>query len=470
MTEEQAAKRKRVILVTGALALLIAAVLVWRGCRSSSPAEGEASVEVSVQVAKAERGPIANEITMVATLAPQREAVIMPKISGQIAQMPLLVNRNVHAGDILAVLESRDLSAQRAEAAAALLEANASSHATVNGAVPLTNAQDRKALRDAEAVLENARKTYERRKELYDQGGISKKELEASQLAVTNAEDDYRLAESSSNLHQGVTNPGDVTVSQAKADQARSHLANLDAQLGYAVVRAPFAGTVTEQFQHQGDFANPATKMLTVADPSVLIVKTEVSEATASTLKAGDPVKIIADDLPSQSFTGSISLVGRGADAQSRSVEVWVLVPNPAGRLRPNGVARAVIAAQAVQNAVVIPTAAVTLDAANGNSGTVMVVDAKSIAHEVHVTTGIRSGGRTQIISGLSGGETVVTEGNYGLPDGTKVALPGTGKEKTETTDTETRAISPPDVDAPHGGLAARAVHQPSVVPGGTRA
>src|SRR5437773_9711142 len=46
----------------------------------------------------------------------------------------------------------------------------------------------------------------------------------------------------------------------------------------------------------------------------------------------------------------------------------------------------------------------------------------RSVAHEVKVTTGIRSAGRTQITSGLAGGETVVTQGNYGLPDGTKVA------------------------------------------------
>jgi Cu(I)/Ag(I) efflux system membrane fusion protein len=119
-----------------------------------------------------------------------------------------------------------------------------------------------------------------------------------------------------------------------------------------------------------------------------------------------------------------VNLVGRGADAQSRSVEVWVLVPNPTGRLRPNGVAQVVIAASPVADAIVVPSPAVTLDATNGNTGSVMVVDSKSIAHEVHVTIGVRSGGRTQILSGLNGGETVVTEGNYGLPDGTKVTVP----------------------------------------------
>jgi len=72
---------------------------------------------------------------------------------------------------------------------------------------------------------------------------------------------------------------------------------------------------------------------------------------------------------------------------------------------------------------VTVPSSAVTLDATNGNSGTVMVVDAQSAAHEVHVTVGIKGGARTQITSGLRGGETVVTQGNYGLPDGTKVAI-----------------------------------------------
>lgn len=398
---------------------MIAAVLL--GCGKS--AEDEAPVVVSVQVAKAERTAIANEITAVATLVPRNQADIMPKVAAQIREMGILVNRTVRAGDVLAVLESRDLAAQRAEAAAAVRETAAALRTTAEGSVPLTSAQDRKSVRDAEALVENARKTLERRRKLYEEGGISKKELEASELAVVNAENDLHLAQASANVHSGVTNPGDITVAQAKEQQARERLANLEAQLGYAIIRAPFSGVVTEQFQHQGDLANPGTKMLTIADPSTLIAKAEVGEAVAATLRAGDIVKVIPDERPELAVTGTVSLVGRGADAQSRSVEVWVTVPNGGGAMRPNGVARVVISAQSTPDAIVVPSAAVTLDATNGNSGTVMVVDAQSVAHEVHVTTGIRSGGRTQILSGLAGGETVVTEGNYGLPDGTKVAV-----------------------------------------------
>jgi HlyD family secretion protein len=421
-------KEKRVIVTAAVIVLLLVLVLFWKKCHAAPAAAGATDVTVSVQVAKAERGVIANEISTVATLAAQREAVIMPKISAPIAQMALLTNRSVRAGDVLAVLESRDLAAQRAEAAAAVVEAQATAHSTANGSVPLVNAQDQKSIRDARAALDNATKTLARRQVLFEQGGISKKELEASQLAVTQAETDLRLAESSTSVHKGVTNAADITASDAKARQAGNHLTALDAQLGYAVIRAPFAGTVTEQFQYQGEFATPGTKLLTIADPSTLIAKMELGEATATTLKAGDTVKVMPDELPGVAFDGTISLVGRGADVQSRSVEVWVLVPNPGGRLRPNGLARVVIAAQKLDNAIVIPSSAVTLDATNANGGTVMVVDDKMVAHEVKVTTGIRSGGRTQITAGLNGGETVVIEGNYGLPDGTKVALPAAPK------------------------------------------
>jgi multidrug efflux pump subunit AcrA (membrane-fusion protein) len=413
--------KPKVLAAIAVVVVLLIVVVIWRSCHA--PAAEEANVEVSVQVAKAGRAPIAREVSVVATLAPQHEATISPKISAQIKQMGLLTNRSVRAGDVLAVLESRDLAAQRAEAASAVTEAESTAHSTVNGAIPITNAQDTKAVRDARANLDTQEKTYERRKQLYEQGGISKKDLEASALAVTQAQDDLRVAEASSNAHRSVTNPSDVRVAQSRAQQARDRLRNLEAQLGYTVIRAPFDGTITAQYQYQGDMATSGGKLLTIADASSLIAKTQVGEEVATALKPGDPVTIFPDDAPGQSFTGAVSLVGRGADPQTRSVEVWVRVPNPNGVLRPNGIARVVIAAQAVPNAVVVPAPAVILDATNGNTGTVMVVDSKSIAHEVHVTIGIRTADRMQIVSGLQGGETVVTEGNYGLPDGTKVTF-----------------------------------------------
>jgi RND family efflux transporter MFP subunit len=251
-------------------------------------------------------------------------------------------------------------------------------------------------------ALETARRSYERRAELYAKGGISKKDVEASQLDLANA-------------------AGALKTANGKVAEAQQHLASFNAQLAYAEVRAPFDGVVTDQFLRQGDFAAAGTKILTVADTSTVIVKAPLSDEQAVRVHAGDAVTVQPTDLGGAGIPARVDLVGRSADPQSRAVELWVTLPNGDGRLRVNGTARVVVASAGVPNAIVVPTSAVTLDATTANAGTVMVVDAKSVAHEVRVTTGAHTRERTQIVSGLHGGETVVVEGNYGLPDGAKV-------------------------------------------------
>ena len=359
----------------------IVVILLFAACHGAE--ESETKPVVSVRVAKASIEPIAQPIDVVGTIAARQEATISPKISAQIAQMPLLKNRAVHRGEVLAVLESRDLAAQRNEAEAAV-----------------TTARD--AVGPAEGALENARRTYERRKALYEKGGISKKDLEASQLDVVNAE-------------------GGEAAAKSRVTEAVDHLAALDAQSGYSTIRAPFDGVITEQFQYQGDFATAGAKLLTIVDASNLIVKAPLSAEAAARVHAGDAATVQPDDLPGVSLAGRVELVGQSADPQSRAVELWIPLRDP--RLRANSAARVTIASAGVANAVVVPTSAVMLDAANANSGTVMVVDAQSIAHEVHVMIGAHTRDRTQIASGLRGGESVVIEGNYGLPDGTKVSV-----------------------------------------------
>jgi RND family efflux transporter MFP subunit len=414
--------RRRRVQIGAGVALLILIVAGWCWHRRGAADEGDAEAAVvSVRLAKAEVGPIAQPLDIVGTITARQEATISPKVSGQIAQMGLIKNRVVHRGEILAVLESRDLNAQRAEAAAALREAQIGIRNTGQGAIPLTNAQDAKAVHDAQGTVDNMRKTFERRKTLFDQGGISKKDLEASQLDLAKAEDDLRLAERSASLHKGTTNPSDLASAQSKVQQASSRLASLTAQADYATIRAPFDGVVTDQFLHQGDFATAGNKLLTIADTSTVIVKAPLSIDAAANVHAGDAATVMPDSMPGVTVQGIVSLVGSSADAQSRAVELWITLPNADGRLRDNSAARVTIASGNVPSAIVVPTSAVTLDATNANGGTVMVVDAKSVAHETKVTTGAHTRDRTQITSGLHGGETVVIEGNYGLPDGTKV-------------------------------------------------
>ena len=136
--------------------------------------------------------------------------------------------------------------------------------------------------------------------------------------------------------------------------------------------------------------------------------------------------------MPGEELAGVISLVSTGSDPQSRTVEVWVNLKNEGGRLRANSAAKVVLATGKSEDAVVVPAAAVTLDATNGNEGMVMVVDDESVAHETKVTVGIRTLDRVEITSGLKGGETVVLEGSYALPDGSKVKISEAEENESE--------------------------------------
>jgi multidrug efflux pump subunit AcrA (membrane-fusion protein) len=435
--QRQIERRRRIIIIC-VLALLVALiiVLIWRIRHTTETTTEEEAVVVSVRVAKAEKQPIAAQVSALGTVYPRDQALVSAKISAQIKQMALLKNRVVHAGDVIAVLESRDLQAQRNEAVAALNEARASARSVETGTIPQNNAQDQKALRDARAAVTTARATYERRQVLYQRGGISKKELEASQLELTKAENDLRLAEENVALRTRSLNPNDRAQAQAKVNQAAQHVSALDAQLSYATVRAPITGVITDQALYEGSFVSSGMTLVTIADISQVIVKAPFADTVASQLKIGDSATVIPTDIPGEQMNGQVTLISRAVDPTNRAVEVWVTLGNEAGRLRAGGAARVTVSTNARADAIVVPVSAVTLEATNAEEGTVMVVDEKGIAHETKVRVGVRSGDQIEITSGLEGGETVVIEGNYALPDQTRVEVtpeedkPGSDDEK----------------------------------------
>src|SRR3989454_4736922 len=312
MNETQSTRQRNTILIIAAIALVIfglTILIIWRWKRSKAESEAEVTPVVSVKVAKAEPGSIATQIIAVGTIWPREKADVGAKISAQIKKMALLKNKVVRAGEVIVVLESRDLQAQRAEAVAALNEARANERSIVSGTIPKTNAEDQKALMDARAKVNNARATYERRRVLYEKGGISKKDLEASQLDLTTAEDELRLQEQTVSLRARSLNPNDRALAAAKVAEAQQHLATLDAQLGYATIRAPITGIVTDQFQYQGEFAAAGAKLVSIADTSQVIVKAPFADTVVGQLKVGDPATVLPTDAPGEPLKGQVTLL-----------------------------------------------------------------------------------------------------------------------------------------------------------------
>jgi len=433
---ERLTHERRRNLIVGTLALLVllsvAFCVAWRW-RHPTQADEQTVAVVGVRVAKVERQSISAQVSAVGTIFPREKADVSAKISAPIKQMSLLKNHVVKAGQVIAVLESRDIVAQRNEALASLKQEQANERSVVTGSIPQTNAQDEKALRDARANVANARATYLRRQSVYAQGGISRKDLEASQLTLTQAEDELRLVDQTVALRAKSLNPNDRALAAARVAQAEQHLATLDAQLSYATIRAPITGVVTDQFQYEGEFAAAGGKLVTISDISQVIVKAPFADTVTDTLNVGDPATVSPTDQAGEPMRGQISLVSRASDPTNRTVEVWITLGNGNGQLRANGAAQVTVSSETKTDATVVPAAAVTLEATNSDEGTVMVVDATSVAHETKVTVGIRTPEKVEITSGLKEGETVVIEGNYSLPDGTKVQATEEKKDEPDS-------------------------------------
>jgi len=426
-------RRNLIIIASVAVIALLLLFFLIRHWRSSSTSEEAVAPIVSVRVAKVEKQTIAAPVSAVGTIFPRDQAMVAAKISAQIKTMGLLKNQVVKAGQVIAILESRDLAAQRNEAVAALNQERANERSVTTGTIPQTNAQDQRALRDAQAKVRTASATYDRRLVLYQKGGISKKDLEASQMELTTAENELRLAEQTVVLRTKAINPNDRALAAARVQAAQQRVATLDAQLSYATIRAPITGIVTDQFQYQGEFAAPGGRLVNIADISEVIVKVPFADTVVAQLKVGDTATVLPTDTSGEEMTGKVTLISRSNDPLNRTVEVWVTLGNGAGRLRANGAAQVTAATLTKNDAIVVPASAVTLDASNANEGTVMVVDAANVAHETKVTVGIRTPDKIEITEGLQGGETVVIEGNYALPDGTKVEVSEVQKDDNAT-------------------------------------
>lgn len=436
VSEDKTSPKKRFFIILGIVCLAVFLIFIYLYSRQSTEttvaveADKKEETIVSVKVAKAEKETISQENSALGTVQPVEQSTVAASISAQIRQMRLLKNAFVQKGEVLAVLASQDLQAQRNEAQAALEEARLNLQTLQKVTIPQTRAQTEKDTSDAKATLDNARATYDRRKILYDKGGLSLKELEASELALKNAENAYRLAQQNAKLNTNAVNPNSRAIAESKIKQAQDRLNALDAQAQLAEIRAPISGIVTDQFQFEGEFAAQGARLLTISNIGEVVVKANFADSVVADLQVGDAVVVYPPESPDERMGGKVTLISRSSDTQNRTVEVWANFGNGRGLLRAGGAVQFIVLSKTTEDAVIIPLAAVTLEASNSDEGTVMTVDEESIAHETKVKIGIKQGDKVQILEGLNEGDAVVIEGNYALPDGTKVEIAKDEEEK----------------------------------------
>jgi membrane fusion protein, multidrug efflux system len=216
-----------------------------------------------------------------------------------------------------------------------------------------------------------------------------------------------------------------ITLAEYERDRAayeagRAQLEQLRTRRGYAVIRAPLSGVVTEKMVEAGDVVGAQTRLFTVGDLSTMVVRVAVSELDVVNLSPGDNVRVGLDAHPGRELAGTIRRIFPAADPGTRLVPVEVaLRADDAGIARPGFLARVTMALGAKENVMLVPASAIV--GGSGSQNVYVVEDGKALRRSVG--TGLTSRGQVEIVSGLTPGEAVVITGNNSLRDGADVRI-----------------------------------------------
>ena len=421
---------------------VVLALLAMAGC--SKPKEAEVEPVVPVQVAEVQRDSIRRLVTADAILYPIDQASVMPKISAPIRSFSVKRGDSVKQGQVIAVLENRDLAAAAAENKGLVEQAEAQYRTTTAATLPddLTKAQ--KDVESAQQAMESAQKVYESRKSLFEQGALARRLVDEANVAFVQARSQYEIAAKHLQTLQSVGRQEQVRNVAGQLDAAKARYQGAEAQLSYSEIRSPISGVVADRPLYAGEMASTGSPLMTIMDTSRVIARANVPVAQTVYLKAGNSATVAQTDAAFE-VPGKVTVVSTAVDPNSTTVEVWVEAVNPAARLKPGATVRVSILAETIPNAVVIPAAAL-LPSQEGGANSVMVVGADSAAHEQKIEIGVRDGDKIQVLKGLDPGKKVVTVGGVGLQDGAKVRIQKPG-EKEEPEDKGEKGEKPEKSD-----------------------
>jgi multidrug efflux pump subunit AcrA (membrane-fusion protein) len=409
----------------------LAAVAVSPGCSKES---GDKEATVSVQVAAVETATIQHAIKTEAILFPRQQAAIVAKISAPVEKFLVKRGSKVQKGDLLAVLENRDLSAAAQENKGALDQAQATYETTTAASLPEEIQKAEAEAQQSKQALEAQEKVYQSRQQLFEQGALPRKELDQSSVDILQARNQYSIAKKHLDTLLAVGKEQELKAAAGQLESAKGKYLGAAAQLSYSEIRSPIDGVVTERPLYPGEMAAAGSPIVTVMDVAAVIAKAHIPQAEAALLKAGDKGTMTVPGLE-EAVEGTVIVVSPALDPNSTTVEVWLEAKNPRQQLKPGTSVQLSLTAKTVKDALVVPASAV-ITAADGSTA-VMLAGSDGKAHQKAVKVGIRQDDDVQIVEGVSASDKVVTTGAYGLPDNAKIKVeaaeaPGEkGDEKT---------------------------------------
>lgn len=204
-----------------------------------------------------------------------------------------------------------------------------------------------------------------------------------------------------------------VTLAEVAATLARE-------QLKKTSVFSPLTGAVKEKKVSAGEYVKTSTPLFFLISTDPLKLRATIPEESASRLKIGQKILVTVPAYKGEEFNGTVSMISPHVEEETRTMTFEAIVPNKQGRLLPGFFADVRIVVGAKDTAFLVPEEAVVIR----EKDTLLFLVKGDQAFSRSVVAGEHlPGGRVEILTGLSGGEQVVIEGNKDLTDGSKVRI-----------------------------------------------
>jgi HlyD family secretion protein len=376
--------KRRTKIIIGVIVILLIGGITTASIRSKSK-EG-----TPVTFGKVERADLTSKVSANGQIDAQRKVDLSANVMGQIVNLAVREGDVVKKGDFLLQIDRKQLTAS-AEGAEASVRALFS---------------DRDAAR---ANLAEAERTLQRARNNFEQKIIPAAELDRARTAVDSAR-------------------ANVSSIEQRIQQARSNVAAARDTLSKTTMTAPMAGIITALPVEEGEVAvigtmnNAGTKLLTIADMSVVEAVMEVDETDVPNVKVGQRATVTVDAYPNKTFEGLVTEVGSspmtsgaGTGTEAVNFEVKIQLTNPPAGVRPGFSASADIITGTREKALAIPLQALVVREKPATKGAKAVEEEGVYVHKdgkvafVQVTTGLAGDSNIEITKGLSEGQQIVT-------------------------------------------------------------
>ncbi len=395
------------------LALLGAAVAAWFVWGRPQTSDTEANA--ARQTAPVVRQDINLTVSAAGVVKPLTPVNISPKQPGRLAKLLVDQGDRVRAGQVLARMDDTNLQGGLLQAQGTLQAAEANLRKLQAGNRRQEILQAEQNLRDAQAQLIAARSTYESNTQLLAAGAIGRNALDVSRSQYESNQARIGALQQQLDLLKAGFRAEDIDAARAQVTQARGALKTIQAQINDTVIRAPFAGLITQKFANPGAFVTPTTSAsatTSATSSSVLAMAGDleavanVAESDVRNIFPGQAVDLRVDAFPGRVFKGQVRLVAPEAIVVQNvtSFEVRIKLIDVDKSLIKSGMnLTASFRVGERKGALLIPTTAVVSEA----EGTGVYVLAGEKPRFKRVQVGPTVGTQTQVLSGLQQGEKV---------------------------------------------------------------